>query len=182
MRKICSHVHLQNPENERYGSGHITCCKAGTPAGRTCNPSFAQGFISDRGNLLPRKMADIEINLVDFKIVEIESQVVACAALELFPNELGEVRSLAVDQRFDRLGLGSKLVAQLIDEAEKRNLNRLMALTYVPEFFHTLGFQTVPKATLPEKVLGNLRQMATSSTNCDEIAVLRLSMKSAGNS
>jgi amino-acid N-acetyltransferase len=127
---------------------------------------------SDRGNLLPRRMEDIEINLVDFKIVEIESQVVACAALELFPNELGEVRSLAVDQRFGRLGLGSKLVAQLIDEAEKRNLNRLMALTYVPEFFHTLGFQTVPKATLPEKVWG-ICVKCYKFYNCDEIAVLR---------
>lgn len=127
---------------------------------------------SDRGNLLPRSMEDIEINLVDFKIVEIESQVVACAALELFPNELGEVRSLAVDQRFGRLGLGSKLVAQLIDEAEKRNLNRLMALTYVPEFFHALGFQTVPKATLPEKVWG-ICVKCYKFYNCDEIAVLR---------
>jgi amino-acid N-acetyltransferase len=127
---------------------------------------------SDRGNLLPRSMEDIEFNLVDFKVVEIESQVVACAALELFPNELGEVRSLAVDQRFGRLGLGSKLVAQLIDEAEKRNLNRLMALTYVPEFFHTLGFQTVPKATLPEKVWG-ICVKCYKFYNCDEIAVLR---------
>lgn len=127
---------------------------------------------SDRGNLLPRSAEDIEINLVDFRVAVIADAVAACAALELFPNDLGEVRSLAVDERFGRRGLGTALVSRLIDEAADRGLNRLMALTYVPEFFHTLGFQTVPKATLPEKVWG-ICVKCYKFYNCDEIAVLR---------
>ena len=127
---------------------------------------------SDRGNLLPRSMEDIEFNLADFRVAELAGEVAACAALELFPNALGEVRSLAVEERFGRLGLGTALVSRLIDEAADRGLNRLMALTYVPEFFHTLGFQTVPKATLPEKVWG-ICVKCYKFYNCDEIAVLR---------
>jgi len=127
---------------------------------------------SDKGNLLPRTVEDIEINLVDFRVAEIEDQVAACAALELFPNSLGEVRSLAVDERFGRLGLGTKVVSLLIDDAKARGLSRLMALTYVPGFFHKLGFQTVPKAMLPEKVWG-ICVKCYKFYNCDEIAVLR---------
>ena len=87
-------------------------------------------------------------------------------------DPLPTVRSLAVDQRFGRMGLGTALVSRLIDEAADRGLNRVMALTYVPEFFHTLGFQTVPKATLPEKVWG-ICVKCYKFYNCDEIAVLR---------
>ena len=34
-----------------------------------------------------------------------------------------------------------------------------MALTYVPEFFHKLGFQTVFKDTLQEKGLERVREV-----------------------
>jgi amino-acid N-acetyltransferase len=127
---------------------------------------------SDRGNLLPRTVEDIEINLIDFRIVDMHGRLAACAALELFPNELGEIRSLAVDEEFGRSGLGTHLVSLLIDEARDRGLSRLMALTYVPEFFHKLDFRTVPKATLPEKVWG-ICVRCYKFYNCDEIAVLR---------
>jgi amino-acid N-acetyltransferase len=46
-----------------------------------------------------------------------------------------------------------------------------MALTYVPEFFHKLGFRTVPKDMLPEKVWG-VCVKCYKYNNCDEIAVL----------
>ena len=68
--------------------------------------------------------------------------------------------------------LSEMVVQQLIDEARARDLSRLMALTYVPEFFHKLGFHTVPKATLPEKVWG-ICVKCYKFYNCDEIAVLR---------
>ncbi len=79
---------------------------------------------------------------------------------------------LAVDEEFGRSGLGTGLVALLIDEARDRGLGRLMALTYVPEFFHKLDFRTVPKAILPEKVWG-ICVRCYKFYNCDEIAVLR---------
>lgn len=121
---------------------------------------------------MPRTPADIESNLADFRVIEGRPGIVACGALELFPNDLGEVRSLAVTPEHSRSGLGAMVVRQLIDEARSRELSRLMALTYVPEFFHRLGFITVPKATLPEKVWG-ICVKCYKFNNCDEIAVLK---------
>lgn len=126
---------------------------------------------SDRGNLLPRTDKDIATNLTDFCVIVLSSQIVGCAALELFPNQLGEVRSLAVDKDHTNAGFGSLLVQHLIEEARQRGLSRLMALTYAPKFFHKLGFRTVPKATLPEKVWG-ICVRCYKFYNCDEIAVL----------
>lgn len=126
---------------------------------------------SDQGNLLPRPVRDIEVNLPDFWVIERSGDIVGCAALELFPNQLGEVRSLAVDQAHGKSGFGSLLVRHLINQARGRGLTRLMALTYVPGFFHRLEFQTVPKATLPEKVWG-ICIRCYKFYNCDEIAVL----------
>ena len=126
---------------------------------------------SDRGNLLPRSVEDLESNLADFWVIDLSGRVVACCALELFPNRLGEVRSLAVNEASPKAGLGSLLVNHLIEHARSLNLSRLMALTYVPEFFHKLGFRTVPKATLPEKVWG-ICVKCYKFYDCDEIAVL----------
>ena len=126
---------------------------------------------SDRGNLLPRSIQDLETNLADFWVIDLGGSVLACGALELFPNQLGEVRSLAVSETSTKAGLGRLLVKHLIEEARSRNLSRLMALTYVPEFFHKLGFRTVPKATLPEKVWG-ICVKCYKFYDCDEIAVL----------
>ncbi len=127
---------------------------------------------SSRGNLLPRPVSELYRHLRDFFVVDVDGRPVACGALEIFTAELGEVRSLAVDEAHAGRGLGSLLVRRIIDEARLLGLSRLMALTYVPAFFHRLGFETVPKETLPEKVWG-VCVTCYKFHHCDEIAVLR---------
>ena len=123
------------------------------------------------GNLLPRSMNELYRHLRDFFVVEIDGRIAGCGALEIFTESLGEIRSLVVDDAFKGQGLGKLMVERLIEEARTLGLTRLMALTYVPEFFHTLGFTTVPKDTLPEKVW-NVCVKCYKFNNCDEIAVV----------
>ncbi len=125
-----------------------------------------------QGNLLPRTMSELYRHLRDFFVIEADGKVAACGALEIFTEDLGEVRSLVVDDAFKRRGLGRMLVERTITEARAIGLKRLMALTYVPEFFHKLGFQTVPKDTLPEKVW-SVCVKCYKFNSCDEIAVLK---------
>ncbi|MDH4133916.1 MAG: GNAT family N-acetyltransferase, partial [Gammaproteobacteria bacterium] len=110
-------------------------------------------------------------HLRDFFVVDIGGTVVACAALEIFTDDLGEVRSLVVDEAHERQGHGRQLVGRIADEARAIGLKRLMALTYVPPFFHKLGFKTVAMDTLPEKVWG-VCVKCYKYNNCDETAVL----------
>ena len=127
---------------------------------------------ADMGNLLPRTAADIEQNLGQFRVVDPGQGITACAALEVFTDELGEIRSLVVSPDHQQRGLGRLLVEHLVAQARRQGLQRLMALTYVPQFFHSLGFVTVSKDTLPEKVWG-ICVKCYRFHNCDEIAVLK---------
>ena len=97
--------------------------------------------------------------------------MVVCGALEIFTDKLGEVRSLVVADEVKGKGIGRLLVQRIIEETRMLGLKRLMALTYVPGFFHKLGFKTVSKDMLPEKVWG-ICIKCYKYNNCDEIAVL----------
>jgi len=125
-----------------------------------------------QGNLLPRTMSELYRHLRDFFVIEMNGRVAACGALEIFTEDLGEVRSLVVDDAYKGKGYGRVLVDRLLDEARTIGLRRIMALTYVPGFFHKLGFQTVAKDTLPEKVW-SVCVKCYKFNSCDEIAVLR---------
>ncbi|HEX9813192.1 MAG TPA: N-acetyltransferase [Burkholderiales bacterium] len=132
-----------------------------------------------QGNLLPRSMSELYRHLRDFFVVEVNAKLAGCGALEIFTEDLGEIRSLVVDDKFKRHGFGRLLVERLLDEARRIGLRRIMALTYVPDFFHKLDFKTVPKETLPEKVWG-ICVKCYKFNNCDEIAVLRELREPAG--
>ena len=129
-------------------------------------------YYSDLGVLLPRPESDIFSSLRDFYVVKDEGKVVACAALLIYTSELAEVRSLAVDPDYQHLGLGNRMVKQLELDAEKLGLSKLMALTYVVDFFQRLQFNVVEMSELPEKVWGACIN-CHKFQNCDEIAVLK---------
>lgn len=126
---------------------------------------------ASKGNLLPRSMNELYRHLRDFFVVDVAGQVAAVGALEIFTDDLGEVRSLVVDESFERRGFGTLLVQRLLTEARHLGLRRVMALTYVPAFFHKLGFATVSKGALPEKVW-SVCVKCYKYNHCDETAVL----------
>lgn len=127
---------------------------------------------ADMGALLPRTKTDINDNLEHFKVIEYYDEIIACGSLEHFTETLAEIRSLMVNNNIKHAGLGRKIVENLLATARQRKVERVMALTYVPEFFHKLGFVTVDKDIFPEKIWG-ICVNCYKFDNCDEIAVLR---------
>ena len=127
---------------------------------------------ASRGRLLPRPSEDISQNIDRFFVSQQDRNLAGCVSLEVFNNELGEVRSLAVKPTVARSGHGYNLVKQIESEAKVMGLRRLMALTYVPQFFQKLGFKIVPMDSLPEKVFG-VCVTCPKFDRCDEIAVLK---------
>ena len=123
------------------------------------------------GDLLPRSKNDVIANLQHFRIIADGNNLLACGSLEHFSEELAEIRSLMVNEECKNMGLGKRIVDCLISIAQERDVNRVMALTYVPEFFHSMGFRTVNKEIFPEKIWG-ICVNCYKFLNCDEIAVL----------
>jgi amino-acid N-acetyltransferase len=126
---------------------------------------------ASQGNLLPRSMNELYRHLRDFFVVDVDGKIAACGALEIFTENLGEVRSLVVADEYKGRGFAKLLVQRIVLEARTIGLRRLMALTYVPGFFHKLGFNTVSKDTLPEKVWG-ICVKCYKYNKCDEVAVV----------
>lgn len=123
---------------------------------------MAQGDVSDalrimapfveRGILLPRTAAQIEEALADFIVFEIDGSVHACAALHGFPERMGEIAGIAVDESFVHLGVGPKLVGYLCERARERGFSAVFALTtQTGDWFQKLGFEESDPSRLPEK-------------------------------
>ena len=102
--------------------------------------------------MLPCSLSRLYECVRDFFVYETGEGVVACAALHVVWEDFGELRSLAVEAAHQRRGIGRALVEACRDEAVKLRLPRVFCLTYVPEFFKSLGFRQVDKSTLPHKV------------------------------
>jgi len=126
---------------------------------------------AELGKMLFKSYAQLYEDLRDFGVYEADGEIVGCVALTIIWADLSEVRSLAVDDKFRRQGIGRRLVEWSVEEARRLGIRRLMALTYEQAFFERLGFEVVPKDSLPLKVWSDCVR-CPKRDGCDEIAVV----------
>jgi amino-acid N-acetyltransferase len=124
------------------------------------------------GKMLPRALNEVYEQLRDFFVCERDDTIIACAALHISWEELGEIRSLAVQKKHQKEGVGRSLVQHCLDEARELEMERVFALTYIPAFFKQSGFEKYPKEELPHKIWSDCLK-CPKFPNCDEIAVIR---------
>jgi amino-acid N-acetyltransferase len=126
---------------------------------------------AELGKMLFKSYQQLYENLRDFAVYEVGRKVVGCVGLTIVWADLAEVRSLAVDGKYQGRGIGKKLVQWTIDEARRLGVRRVMSLTYEKEFFARLGFVVVNKDSLPLKVWSDC-VACPKRDDCDEIAML----------
>ena len=135
---------------------------------------------SGRGEMLPRSLSELYDNIRDF-VVSVENQkVVGICALHVCWEDLAEIRSLAVEQKLRRKGIGAQLVKACLGESELLGVKRVFALTFQPEFFEQLGFKKVDKSVLPHKIWTDCLK-CVKFPDCDEIAVVKELKAEEGN-
>lgn len=123
--------------------------------------------------LLPRALSHIYDNVRDFVVCESKrKQIIACCALHVVWEDLGEIKSLVVKREYQSKKIGTALIKQCLAEAKQLGVKRIFALTYVPEFFLRNKFKKVNKNKLPAKVWRECIQ-CPHFPDCEEIAVLR---------
>jgi len=125
------------------------------------------------GKMLFKSFAQLFEALRDFAVYvdDATGEVVGCVGVSIIWADLTEVRSLAVDNRYRGRGIGSQLVKWCIEEARRLGIRKLMSLTYEQRFFEKLGFEVVPKESLPLKVWTDCVK-CPKNLNCDEIAMV----------
>jgi amino-acid N-acetyltransferase len=129
---------------------------------------------SGNGDMLPRSLMDIYGSLRDFFIYQRdgEEEIIGICAMSIIWENLAEIRSLYVDERRRREGIGRKLVEACISEAITLQLFRIFTLTYQHDFFRKLGFADVDRATLPEKIWSDCFRCSKYPDFCDEVAMI----------
>ncbi len=72
----------------------------------------------------------------------VRGRLIGCCALQVYSRRLAEVRSLAVDEEFQKQGIAGKLVARCLDHARQRGVKQILAVSGDPDFFRQSGFET----------------------------------------
>ena len=124
------------------------------------------------GTLLPRTLAEICENVRDFVVLEDDSRIIGCGALHLYGLHLAEIRSITVAPGRQRQGGGQRLVSALLTEAKKHRVSCICLFTRTPEFFASLGFGTVQREDLPDKIYKDCC-VCPRFHHCDEVAMVR---------
>ena len=106
----------------------------------------------DSGKLLLRTEKELSITFQDYVLYELDGGVHACAALHIYEDGQAEIAAVAVDQKFEGMGIGPKLIENLINKAKKENAKSIFIMTtQAADWFEKLGFVEDKIESLPQK-------------------------------
>lgn len=104
------------------------------------------------GHLLPRTQEEIAMHIERFVVAVVDGELIGCGELAPLGDNVAEVRSLVVDERWRGQGTGAALVNAVSDRGRALGFLTLSAFTHQPSHFVRLGFSIVPHAWVPEKI------------------------------
>ncbi len=113
--------------------------------------SIMRPFV-ESGKLLPRTEEQLAASLEDFIVYELDGGVHACAAIHFYPDGQAEIAAVAVDENYAHMGIGPKLMDNLIAQAGAGNAKSVFIMTtQAADWFETLGFEEDTIDTIPEE-------------------------------
>lgn len=92
----------------------------------------------------------------EFRVAEIDGEVVGCGALHVMWEDLAEIRTLAVGEAHLGHGVGSTLLRALLDDARELGVRRIFCLTFETEFFSRHGFEEIEGQAVDPEVYAEL--------------------------
>jgi len=91
--------------------------------------------------LLGKETVTFYESVQEFRVAEdAEGRLIGCGALHVMWSDLGEVRTLAVEDGWLGKGVGRALLTRLEADARELGLDRLFCLTFEVGFFARNGF------------------------------------------
>ena len=104
------------------------------------------------GKLLPRTEEQIAATLDDYIVYELDGGVHACAALHFYDDGQAEIAAVAVDENYAHMGIGPKLMDNLIEQAVQAEATSIFIMTtQTADWFEHLGFEESDLTTIPEE-------------------------------
>lgn len=94
--------------------------------------------------------------LQQFRVAELDGEVVGCGALHVMWEDLAEIRTLAVRPEAKGAGVGSALLDALVEDARQLGVRRLFCLTFEVDFFRRHGFEPIEGQAVDPEVYAEL--------------------------
>jgi amino-acid N-acetyltransferase len=134
--------------------------------------------MAERGLMLHRSKYKIVGMLASFLVAEDREsgRVVGSGAFSLLWTDLGEIFALAIDDGYQRKGIGSMIVRALLEEAERFRVPEVITLTYQPEFFKKQGFELSDKGSFPRKLWRECLE-CPKLEQCDETVLHKMMVR-----
>lgn len=128
--------------------------------------------------LLPKSRAELTVKLPNIMVAEYDGQFAGSVAFKIDADEKTEIISLVVDRNYFNQGLGSKLIAAVIEKLKNLGIKTVYTLTLRPHIFENYGFKKVGLEMLPNKIWTDCvhcpRNIAEpGSVDCQETALIK---------
>ncbi len=77
----------------------------------------------------------------------IDNKIIACGRLHFNSDNEAQIRYMAIDENFQRKGIGVKIIELLEAEAKKKQINKIVlnARNHVTKFYAKSGYRAVRK-------------------------------------
>ncbi len=106
----------------------------------------------ESGKLLPRQESDLAATYGDYIVYELDGGVHACAALHMYGDNQAEIAAVAVDEGYNHMGIGPKMIENLINLSKEKKAKSLFIMTtQAADWFEKLGFVEDKIDSLPKE-------------------------------
>lgn len=106
--------------------------------------------------LLGKDLVVLYGSVQQFVVAEVDGVVVGCGALHIMWEDLGEIRTLIVQDEWLHHGVGKAIVESLEERARELGVSRLFCLTFEVDFFSRRGFSEIGEQVVPPDVYSQL--------------------------
>ncbi|NGN65354.1 amino-acid N-acetyltransferase [Streptomyces sp. A7024] len=110
------------------------------------------------GILLGKETVTLYEDIQEFWVAErdADAEVIGCGALHVMWEDLAEVRTLVVDPRAKRGGVGHLVLDKLLQTARWLGVRRIFCLTFEVDFFGKHGFTEIGETPVDGDVYSEL--------------------------
>lgn len=93
--------------------------------------------------LLSKETVTLYESVQEFTVAIDKGEVIGCGALHVLWEDLAEVRTVAVAEKYRGQGIGHQILEVIIERAREIGVKRIFCLTFETDFFGRHGFEEI---------------------------------------